>query len=263
MRESRSYWPPPRPSGGRSSSALVCRSPCGPPTSRRSSRASLRRWRSKCAAQGASGVCSARTGAQGDTHEMVLGVDTLVTLDGQHLRQARRRGAGARDAQRAVGRRAHRAQRHGAALSGGSGWRLARTRVDFREVDGELIDWYVACGEWRGRAGGYAIQGVGAVLVREIHGDYRNVVGLPARDIARHVPRASVTRYRPIPDECVLEPSTRRSMKSSSREFCLQIRCQTLGRARRGPLDSPRSAPRPPGPSDGISRIRACFNSYL
>ncbi len=56
---------------------------------------------------------------------------------------------------------------------------LARTQVEFRHYGEELIDWYVAGGEWRGRAGGYAIQGVGAVLVREIHGDYENVVGLP------------------------------------------------------------------------------------
>lgn len=53
------------------------------------------------------------------------------------------------------------------------------TKVTFRELDDATIDWYVACGEWQGRAGGYAIQGRGAVLVRHIEGDYLNVVGLP------------------------------------------------------------------------------------
>jgi septum formation protein len=53
------------------------------------------------------------------------------------------------------------------------------TRVKFRLAPPALVDWYVDRGEWRGRAGGYAIQGAGAVLVEAIEGDYLNVVGLP------------------------------------------------------------------------------------
>jgi septum formation protein len=53
------------------------------------------------------------------------------------------------------------------------------THVTFRDLDDRTIDWYVASGEWEGRAGGYAIQGRGAALVRRIEGDYLNVVGLP------------------------------------------------------------------------------------
>ena len=56
----------------------------------------------------------------------------------------------------------------------------AVTRVTFRELTALEIDEYVATGEWRGRAGGYAIQGIGALLVAAIDGDYLNVVGLPA-----------------------------------------------------------------------------------
>jgi septum formation protein len=53
------------------------------------------------------------------------------------------------------------------------------TAVTFRELDDATIDWYLATREWEGRAGGYAIQGRGAVLVKRINGDYLNVVGLP------------------------------------------------------------------------------------
>ena len=53
------------------------------------------------------------------------------------------------------------------------------TRVTFRELTPRDIAWYVASGEWEGRAGGYAIQGQGAALVERIEGDYLNVVGLP------------------------------------------------------------------------------------
>jgi septum formation protein len=56
---------------------------------------------------------------------------------------------------------------------------VARTKVTFRALDAELLDWYVGTGEWRGRSGGYAIQGAGSRLAVEIDGEEENVVGLP------------------------------------------------------------------------------------
>jgi nucleoside triphosphate pyrophosphatase len=53
------------------------------------------------------------------------------------------------------------------------------TAVTFRALTEEDIDTYLASGEWEGRAGGYAIQGLGARLVEAVAGDYLNVVGLP------------------------------------------------------------------------------------
>jgi septum formation protein len=55
----------------------------------------------------------------------------------------------------------------------------ASTTVTFRGVDERLLEWYLDTGEWRERAGAYAIQGRGAALVAAIEGDYLNVVGLP------------------------------------------------------------------------------------
>ena len=58
--------------------------------------------------------------------------------------------------------------------------RHAVTRVSFRELTPRELGLYVVSEEWRERAGGYAIQGLGAALVERIEGDYLNVVGLPA-----------------------------------------------------------------------------------
>ena len=59
------------------------------------------------------------------------------------------------------------------------------TRVTFRPLTPRDIASYVASEEWRDRAGGYAIQGLGAGLVERIDGDYLNVVGLPAALLIR------------------------------------------------------------------------------
>jgi septum formation protein len=68
------------------------------------------------------------------------------------------------------------------------GWEVVEheeTRVTFRRLTPRDLAGYVATGEWEGRAGGYAIQGRGAGLVRRIEGDYLNVVGLPAALLIR------------------------------------------------------------------------------
>lgn len=68
----------------------------------------------------------------------------------------------------------------------------ALTEVEFRPLTDLDLEAYLAGGEWEGRAGGYAIQGVGARLVAAIRGDYLNVVGLPAAVLVdlleRHAP---------------------------------------------------------------------------
>jgi septum formation protein len=64
----------------------------------------------------------------------------------------------------------------------------AHTTVEFRALDRAAIDAYVRTGEWRGRAGAYAIQGRGATLVARIEGDYLNVVGLPVSTLIDMAP---------------------------------------------------------------------------
>lgn len=55
----------------------------------------------------------------------------------------------------------------------------AVSHVTFRALDERTIDLYLASGEWRDRAGAYAIQGLGSILVDRVQGDFSNVVGLP------------------------------------------------------------------------------------
>ncbi len=112
--------------------------------------------------------------------EVVLGVDTVVAL-GRRLFGKPGDRVQARDTLRALSG-AHHTVVSGLALLGlEDSPRLATcaTEVTFRELDEPTIDWYVRSGEWRERAGGYAIQGAGAALVASIGGDWTNVVGLP------------------------------------------------------------------------------------
>jgi septum formation protein len=56
---------------------------------------------------------------------------------------------------------------------------VAESKVSFRELGEVEVKRYLASGEWRGRAGGYAIQGRGSALVAGVEGDIANVIGLP------------------------------------------------------------------------------------
>lgn len=111
--------------------------------------------------------------------EAVLGVDTLVTLDGVIYGKPAD-AEQARATLRALGGATHRVL-SGVALVFAEEERtaVASTEVRFRELDEQLLEWYVGLGEWRERSGGYAIQKGGSLLVREVRGDYENVVGLP------------------------------------------------------------------------------------
>jgi septum formation protein len=118
--------------------------------------------------------------ADGGPGEVVLGVDTLVATgldlwgkprDEEHARRTLRRLSGT----------THHVV-SGCALRADDGTvhaATATTRVTFRALTDAMLDWYIATGEWRERAGGYAIQGRGAALVTRVEGDYLNVVGLP------------------------------------------------------------------------------------
>ena len=111
--------------------------------------------------------------------ELVLGVDTVVVVDGRVLGKAADEVEAAEYLRLLAGRR-HEVY-SGLHLCSAKEAVTARavTGVTFRPLDGAGIAAYLASSEWRGRAGAYAIQGIGSGLVEAVDGDYFNVVGLP------------------------------------------------------------------------------------
>jgi len=115
----------------------------------------------------------------------VLAADTEVVLDGRVFGKAGDESE-AREFLTLLRGRTHEVWGGLAVRSGDSELTAhAVTRVTFRDFD---PDWYIATGEWQGRAGAYAIQGRGTLLVERIEGDYWNVVGLPLAELARIAP---------------------------------------------------------------------------
>ena len=133
-----------------------------------------------------------REHARGKAHSLpihderpVLAVDTAVTLGGRIYGKPQ----SANQAVEMLGRLGGKTH---LVVSGlcllTPGWEFldhAATRVTFRPLTPRDIATYIASGEWRDRAGAYAIQGLGGGLVEQIEGDYLNVVGLPASLLVR------------------------------------------------------------------------------
>ncbi|MBN8868110.1 MAG: septum formation protein Maf [Solirubrobacterales bacterium] len=112
---------------------------------------------------------------------LVIGCDTDVALDGQVIGKPEDE-AQAREYLERLSGRTH-SVFSGLALVGPGAEQLrsglAESRVSFRELGAGEIDRYLASGEWRGRAGGYAIQARGSALVAAVEGEIANVIGLP------------------------------------------------------------------------------------
>jgi septum formation protein len=115
----------------------------------------------------------------------VLGVDTTVALDGRIYAKP----ANAADAEAMLERLSGRTHQvvSGLCLVSPAWQELHHevTRVTLRPLTPRDLGRYVAAGEWLGRAGAYAIQGLGASLVTRVEGDYLNVVGLPGALLVR------------------------------------------------------------------------------
>ena len=121
---------------------------------------------------------------------LVLGADTDVVLDGRVLGKADDEAA-ARKRLESLSGRTHEVL-SGIAMAGPEPGTvetaLERSLVTFRPLDPGTLDLYLASGEWRDRAGAYAIQGLGSILIERLEGDFSNVVGLPVGALLRMAP---------------------------------------------------------------------------
>ncbi len=145
-----------------------------------------------CVRRLAAAKCDAAVAAlpAGTETVTVLGADTIVILDGAILGKP----ADAADARAMLGRLAGRRHEvttayriwHGRLGPGGTARvidRAVTTQVSFRLVQPAELDAYAACGEWQGKAGGYAVQGIAAVFTSELRGSHTNVIGLPLAEV--------------------------------------------------------------------------------
>ena len=111
---------------------------------------------------------------------LVLGADTVVAVGRRILPKVEDEET-LRACMRLLSGRRHRVLTGVALAIPGRGVRerLGETMIAMKRLSEDEIDYYASHGEWRGKAGGYALQGYGEVYVRRIAGSYSNVVGLP------------------------------------------------------------------------------------
>ena len=127
----------------------------------------------------------------------VLGSDTTVTVDGLVLGKPQDEAALLNTFARLSGREHEVLSAVALVTASGIQARLSRTRVRFRVVTADEARSYWATGEPCDKAGGYAIQGYGAVFIEAIAGSYSGVMGLPLAETAELLVAAGVQVWQP------------------------------------------------------------------
>ena len=125
-------------------------------------------------------MAAEKAAAAGQAGALVLAADTVVAAGRRILPKAETEGV-ARECLTLLSGRRHRV--HSAVTvvdgEGRARHRLATSVVAFKRLSEEELGAYLASGEWRGKAGGYAIQGRAEALVRMLQGSHSGVMGLP------------------------------------------------------------------------------------
>jgi len=156
-------------------------------------------------------LADAGAAAAGEDTITVLGADTLVSLDNQIFGKPADAAEARAMLARLAGRRhevttAYRIWRGPISAAGASPAPEARvidravvTLVSFRLLQPAEIDAYAACGEWQGKAGGYALQGIAGAFTSELRGSHTNVIGLPLAEVLADLIAAGALASYPAP----------------------------------------------------------------
>jgi septum formation protein len=119
-------------------------------------------------------------------HALIIGADTVVTLDGEILGKPKDE-ADAENMLKRLSGRTHEVYTGYCVIRVKDGFSVCaavKTEVKFKEINDDKIRSYIATGEPMDKAGAYGIQGLGGLLIEKINGDYANVVGLPVSALA-------------------------------------------------------------------------------
>jgi septum formation protein len=143
--------------------------------------------------------CAAAFARRGSDELPVLAADTVVILEGEIFGKPADAAEASRMLQRLSGRRhevvtAYHIRHRGAEVA-----RAISTAVSFRLLAPAEVDAYVASGEWQGKAGGYAVQGIAALFATELRGSLTNVIGLPLAEVVADLRAAGGLASYPPP----------------------------------------------------------------
>jgi septum formation protein len=143
--------------------------------------------------------CAAAVVRLGGDDPAVLAADTVVVVEGEIFGKPAGEDEAAAMLRRLSGRRhevvtAYHIRHRGTAIE-----RAVSTAVTFRLLSPPEIDAYVASGEWRGKAGGYAVQGIAALFTTELRGSLTNVIGLPLAEVVADLRAAGALGSYPPP----------------------------------------------------------------
>jgi len=128
----------------------------------------------------------------------VLGADTIVTIDGELLGKPATRDE-ARCMIRKLSGREHTVITAFTLFNSEQAKVIRQavaSKVRFKEIPDDEVEWYVATDEPYDKAGGYAVQGKASFLVSEIHGSYTNVVGLPLCEVVEALKELGLVSFR-------------------------------------------------------------------